>query len=193
VESLGRRNVGLISKIEKISKLYGLSVKQVCDALDEVGIWYEDGTADLERFQLIASEIAKISQNDVGATFRLHRVPPLDQDISVRHALEVPDRYRDLEYQKIILKSPIPEILETLLDDPRHVVYVHLFEKFEVNYKIPNAVIRAIIHYMIVHNRAWSTSYLETVATDLLINRVTSFDQAMDHFAKRLSWTKSIG
>jgi replication initiation and membrane attachment protein DnaB len=192
IEALNNGNHEVVGKIYDISVRFGLSALQVCEALDEEGIWRTNGSPDIERFRMVALQISEINKKDEAAARRLYHVPlNTAEGFTTQRALEVPERFKrdQVNYETLILESPIREILETLLDDEfMHDVYTHLFDKFEINYRLPNAVIRAMIHFMFVHNRAWSIAYLETIATDLLTKGIKTFEQAMDHFAERISW-----
>jgi len=192
IEALQHSNPEMVGQIYDVSVRFGLSAFQVCEALDEEGVWKTNGMLDIELFRMICTKISEINKRDEAAAKRLYYEPiSSNEPVTTKRILAVPRQFKGkpADYESLILRFPIRQILENLLDDEHMInVYAHLFDKFEINYKLPNSVIRAMIHFMLLHNRAWSIAYLETIATDLLIKGIKTFDQAMEHFEKRLSW-----
>lgn len=191
LEELGSRDHNSIRVIVDISRRYELTPYQICEALDEEGVWSPTGDLVQPRLDQVAAVISKLNSRDEAAARRLHYVPVKHE--TVRYSdLEVPAGIKDMltkdEYTSLIYEAPFRDMLEKLLDNQTMSgVYSQLFDKFEVNYRLPNLVIRAMVHFMMLYQRTWSISYLDTIAADLLTKGINTFDEAMKHFDRIVS------
>lgn len=176
---------------------YGLSFNEMSSILDEEGVFTEEGDLNETRLiELAASfsnwrrkreESAKIHYHQA-----MYRGNSRDTSKAITKVSEVPKTFMgkmDIRSYIELLGKPYDQILEVIVPEPSMIRgYTKLFDKFTINYRIADEVITAMIHFVLIEQRNWSFAYFEALATDLLFQRIDTFEEAIKHFDKRINW-----
>ncbi|WP_449010385.1 hypothetical protein [Paenibacillus taichungensis] len=182
--------------IAKCALKYGLSLNEMSTILDEEGAFTQEGYLNEARLNELAAAVSNWSKKrEETMTRHYHQVvnrgASKDRGRTTIKISDVPPTLAgklDVRSYTELLGKPYDQILEVLAPEPTMIrVYTKLFDKFSINYRVPDEVITAMIHFMLSEQRRWSHSYFEALATDLLSARIENFEAALQHFQNRLN------
>ncbi|RRJ54715.1 hypothetical protein EHV15_34525 [Paenibacillus oralis] len=175
---------------------FGLSFSDMSSILDEEGVFTEDGNLNETRLIELAASFSKWRRKREEFAKRhyhqaMNRGDSTERRRSIIKISEVPKILvgkMDVNSYIELLGKPYEQILEVLVPEQSMVSgYTKLFDKFTINYRVPDDVITAMIHFMLSEQRRWSYAYFEALATDLLLHRIEKFEAALQHFHTRVN------
>lgn len=200
VEALKYRQDQL-AEINIIAKKYDLTLQETCRLLDEDSVFDEDGSLRHDVLQYKSNlyfRQGKKREDELERT--LNKVVPLrpaeeeegaeEKVVEMAYYLEVPTIFQGQcdqhQYNMIMRNDPYTKVLKRFFSQgsvPDGVLDV--FEKIDLNYKLPEEVINVLIHYMHVSRRSWAKSSIEAVASDMLGKQVLTYEQAVEYTRDR--------
>lgn len=200
VEALKQRQDQLI-ELNMAARKYELTLQETCRLLDEDGMFDEEGNLCLNHLQEQANLFYRQGKKRGDqAERRMQKVVALrasdEESSSEEYASEKPVEmayYVDVppifvgqcdvhQYNMLLRNEPYTIILKRFFSQgsvPDGVL--DIFEKIDLNYKLPEEVINVMIHYIHTHRRSWAKSSIEYVATDMLGKHISTYEQAVDY------------
>lgn len=195
VENL-RHNPEQMFEINKIARKYNLSLRETCRLLDEDGMFSEDGKLESDMMQYKANLYFRQDKDREQERERLFhkiagvaRTDPSDaleeKPVEMQYYLEVPAMFisqcNQHQYNLIMRNEPYTKVLERFF--PRGSVpkpVSDIFEKIDVNYRMPDEVINVMIHHLHVYKESsWTKNYIDSVASNMMAKGVNSYEQAV--------------
>ncbi|MCL6457237.1 MAG: DnaD domain protein [Gorillibacterium sp.] len=195
VEALKYRQDQMI-EINMIAQKYELTLQETCRLLDEDSVFEEDGALNREALKhkanLYFRQGKKREDQVERQTNKVIPLHPIDEEnveeksVEMQFYLEVPAIFQGQcdqhQYNMIMRNDPYTKVLKKFFSQgsvPDGILDV--FEKIDLNYKLPEEVINVLIHYIHVDRRSWAKSSIETVAADMLGKQVATYEQAVDY------------
>lgn len=198
VERLNRAPESM-AQINYLAYKFDLELPEVSRLLDEDGVFLPDGTLHWDELQSRANQIyrqgrkrgdererylsrlgdavpAGTTSAAVAATVEaVYAVPPF----------EVPERLSQQvgldEYGRLLMLEPYTRFLERFFPGSVPDVFARIFERIDMNYKLPEAVINVLIHYVLgtSHAQRLTASFIDSVAANMLAKGIDSYDKAV--------------
>lgn len=199
--------------INMIAKKYHLSLQETSRLLDEEGIFSPDGDLELDRLQYNANlqfrqdkkredererHFARIDEQVQQDSTDIHKhQPSKEQAVEMSFYLPTPQilsaNCNDHQYnymlrnesylfvlKKFFAKGSIPDGL------------LSIFEKLDFNYKLNQAVMNVLIHFIYVDRRSWSRASIEAVAVDMLGKQITTYEQAVEYVREKNAYKEKL-
>lgn len=201
VENL-RHNPDQMFEINKIARKYSLSLRETCRLLDEDGMFTEDGRLETDMLQYKANLYFRQDKDREQERERLfHKIAgmarpgpdePFDEKpVEMQYYLEVPPMFMSQcnqhQYNLIMRNEPYTKVLERFF--PKGAVpkpVSEIFEKIDVNYRMPDEVINVMIHHLHVYKESsWTKNYIDSVATNMLAKGIGTYEQAVAYIREQ--------
>ncbi|WP_217597837.1 DnaD domain protein [Cohnella sp. GbtcB17] len=195
VERLNRAPESM-AQLNFLAYKFDLELPEVSRLLDEDGVFLPDGTLHWDELQSRANLIYRQGRkrgeererylSRVGETASVEAAAAaLDEALYAVPPFEVPERLskqvaRD-EYGRMLMQEPYTRFLERFFPGSVPDVFARIFERIDLNYKLPEAVINVLIHYVLGTNHAQrlTASFIDSVAANMLAKGIDSYDKAV--------------
>jgi replication initiation and membrane attachment protein len=198
-----RQRPELLKMINYEARKFRLDLQQTCRLLSENGMFDEEGELHLDRFQYEASQyFAQEQLRRQKREITLHRMeiqegeqqPDASTDVPVQmeYFLEVPARLRASlhasEYNRMLRNEPCTKVLERFFSEGEVPYSIsELIVHLHVNYKMKDAVINVLVHYLHVSKESsWAQKYVDKIAADMLTKGITTYEQAVEYVRQAL-------
>lgn len=201
VENL-RHNPDQMFEINKIARKYNLSLRETCRLLDEDGMFSEEGELAVDMLQYKANLYFRQDKEREQERERLfHKIAGIhkpiaagddpDKPVEMQYYLEVPPMFMSQcnqhQYNLIMRNEPYTKVLERFF--PKGAVpktVSDIFEKIDVNYRMPDEVINVMIHHLHVYKESsWTKNYIDTVASNMMAKGVGTYEQAVAYIREQ--------
>ncbi|MEF3307059.1 DnaD domain protein [Paenibacillus sp. GYB003] len=201
VENL-RHNPDQMFEINKIARKFNLSLRETCRLLDEDGMFTEDGKLEVDMLQYKANLYFRQDKDREQERERLfHKIAGMarsspgdaieEKPVEMEYYLEVPPMFMNQcnqhQYNLIMRNEPYTKVLERFFQKgsvPKTVS--EIFEKIDVNYRMPDEVINVMIHHLHVYKESsWTKNYIDTVASNMLAKGISSYEQAVAYIREQ--------
>ncbi|GAA3408908.1 DnaD domain protein [Paenibacillus hodogayensis] len=201
VEDL-RNNPDQMFEINKIARKFNLSLRETCRLLDEDGMFSEEGKLSADMLQYKANLYFRQDKDREQERERLfHKIAGVakpDQDdvleekpVEMQFYLEVPPMFtaqcNQHQYNLIMRNEPYTKVLERFF--PKGAVpkpVSDIFEKIDMNYRMPDEVINVMIHHLHVYKESsWTKNYIDSVASNMMAKGVGSYEQAVAYIREQ--------
>lgn len=189
-----------LAAVNYVAYKYELSVTDICHLLDEDGVFQEDGELLVDELQLRAGQfyrqgkkrererqraIARVETAglDASADDEL----PLEHAVGEEHYLPVPaalaGRCDIPQYNMLMRNEPRTRFLQRFFPGAVPDAIDRLFERIDLNYRLPEPVINVLIHYVIGTNdsKRLTRTFVEAVAANMLVQQVDTFEKAIGY------------
>ncbi|WP_342773086.1 DnaD domain protein [Paenibacillus flagellatus] len=196
VENL-RHNPDQMFEINKIARKYNLSLRETCRLLDEDGMFSEDGELQVDMLQYKANLYFRQDKEREQERERLfHKIAGIartddyagvieEKPVEMQYYLEVPPMFagqcNQHQYNLIMRNEPYTKVLERFF--PKGAVpkpVSDIFEKIDVNYRMPDEVMNVMIHHLHVYKESsWTKNYIDSVASNMMAKGVSTYEQAV--------------
>lgn len=188
-----------MAQINFLAYKFDLELPEVSRLLDEDGVFLPDGTLHWDELQARANQIyrqgrkrgeererylsrigdaAAVGGSAVVETVyaeALYAVPPFEvpERLSGQVALD--------EYGRLLMSEPHTRFLERFFPGAVPEVFARIFERIDLNYKLPEPVINVLIHYVLGTNHAQrlTASFIDSVAANMLAKGIDTYDKAV--------------
>lgn len=195
VERLNRAPESM-AQINFLAYKFDLELPEVSRLLDEDGVFLPDGTLHWDELQSRANLIYRQGRKRGEERERyLSRIGDAATDEAASAAMdealyavppfEVPERLSKQvaadEYGRMLMLEPHTRFLERFFPGSVPDVFARIFERIDLNYKLPEAVINVLIHYVLGTNHAQrlTASFIDSVAANMLAKGIDSYDKAV--------------
>jgi len=197
-----------LAAVNIAAKKYNLTLQELCRLLDEDAVFNDEGDllVDALKYQanLLYRQVKKREEMQErnlrkmdDTNVRQHSDPSAEQSVEMAYYLEVPALFQgqcDIhQYNMILRNEPYTLVLKRFF--PKGSVpdgVMDIFDKIDLNYKLPEEVINVLIHFIKVENRSWAKSSIEAVAADLLGKQVTSYEQAVGYVRDKAKYRELV-
>ncbi|TJY39781.1 helicase DnaB [Cohnella pontilimi] len=193
VERLGRAPESM-AQLNFLAYKYDLDVPEICRLLDEDGIFGTDGTLlwdelnrrahliyrqdrkrdeERERFLSRGESRGHAESEDAG-------VEPEDAAV----LLDVPERFQGTltpeRYNRMLRNEPYTRMLEKHFPGAVPDSFVRIFERIDLNYKLPEPVINVLAHYIfgMKHAQRLTHAFIDSIASNMLAKGIDTFEKA---------------
>lgn len=197
VERLNRAPESM-AQINFLAYKFDLELPEVSRLLDEDGVFLPDGTLHWDELQSRANLIYRqgLRRGEERERY-LSRIGDQDADGAGAAAaqsgemsfaappFEVPERLGGQvapeTYGRLLATEPHTRFLERFFPGAVPEVFARIFERIDLNYKLPEPVINVLIHYVLGTNHAQrlTASFIDSVAANMLAKGIDSYDKAI--------------
>lgn len=192
VERLGR-SPELLEQLNYLAYKYDLEVPEVCRLLDEDGIFRADGTFHWDELQSRANLMYRQTRkrDEERERFLSRGEGRTKEEASIAAAatstmqLEVPSRFlaevSQDQYNEMLRREPYTRMLERYFPGAVPNDFIQVFEKIDINYRLPEPVINVLIHYVLgmSGNQRLTKSFIDTIASNMLAKGIDTLDKAV--------------
>lgn len=189
-----RGNEDQLAFINFVAYKYGLTVIDLCRLLDEDGIFTPYGELLEDELQLRANQVYRQErkrsddrQRQLGRSRGAGEEQEAPEEVAVpeEYYLEVPAQLKGRcdvpQYNMLMRNEPYTRFLQRFFPGSIPDWMDRLFERFDLNYRLPGAVINVLIHYVLGANDSGRVTrpYIDAVASNLLVKGIQTFEQAV--------------
>jgi replication initiation and membrane attachment protein len=187
-----------LAGINIVARKYHLTLQDLCRLLDEDAVFDEEGGLQIDLLQYKANLIFRqVKTRDEKVERHLHRAEELsrgqeesgmqeEQPVEMAFYLDAPQIFQGQcdvhQYNMILRNEPHTLVLKRFF--PQGSVpdgVLDIFQKIDLNYKLPEEVINVLIHFIHADRRSWAKASIEAVASDLLGKRIDTYEQAVQY------------
>lgn len=193
-----------LGMINYIVRKYNLTLQDICSLLDEDGIFSEQGEISLDLLQHRANlqfrqGKKRGEENDryvkkVAASRA--ESEPQDSETKAEYAVEM-EYYLDVpvqfqgkcdihQYNMMLRNEPYTIMLRKFFPGAVPDNMMDMFEKIDLNYKLPEEVINVLIHYLMTllvsgSDQRINRNFVDAIAANMLLKQVNSYEKAVQH------------
>jgi len=191
VERLNRAPESM-AQLNYLAYKFNLEVPEICRLLDEDGIFNADGTLLWDELQnranLIYRQDRKRDEERERFLSRGEQRPASDAaDIGAVSSilLNIPERFQEKvlveRYNEMLRLEPYTRMLERYFPGAVPDAFVRIFERIDLNYKLPEPVINVLIHYVFSLSSAQrlTKSFVDSIASNMLAKGIDTLDKAV--------------
>lgn len=187
-----------LAQINYVAYKYHLSVAGICRLLDEDGVFDEDGVLDIDELQVRANQLYRQDKKREGDRQRLlaktgafadeadgAAEPDPEADVDERYFLPVPaslaGRCDIQQYNMLMRNEPHTRFMQRFFPGAVPDWLDQLFERIDLNYRLPGPVINVLVHYVMGGGDAQrvTKSFIDAVASNMLMKQVDTFEKAV--------------
>ncbi len=184
-----------MGQINYIAYKFDLDVAEICRLLDEDGIFETDGTLRWDELQhranLVYRQGRKRDEERERYMARLEAaeapLPPEEPDDLPYAAplLDIPARFGGSvtveEYNRMLRHEPYTRMLARYFPGAVPDAFARIFERIDLNYKLPEPVINVLIHYVLGmdHAQRLTKSFIDSIASNMLAKGIDTFAKAV--------------
>ncbi|WP_158602208.1 replication initiation and membrane attachment family protein [Cohnella endophytica] len=194
VERLNRAPESM-AQINYLAYKFNLEVPEICRLLDEDGIFQLDGILLWDELQNRANSMYRQDRKRDGERERfLARSEERqaadtggEQGSNSNAALQlaIPERFQEdvtvARYNEMLRREPYTRMLERFFPGMVPDNFVQIFEKIDLNYKLPEPVTNVLIHYVFSLGQAQrlTKSFVDSIAANMLAKGIDTLDKAV--------------
>lgn len=183
-----------MAQLNYLAYKFDLEVPEICRLLDEDGLFHSNGRLRWDELQHRANLIYRqdrkreeerervLSRQEERASGQTTAPAAVIADIQ----LEVPERLAHAQltrerYNELLCAEPYTRMLERFFPGAVPDAYVRIFEKIDLNYKLPEPVINVLIHYLFGMTRAkrLTKSFIDAIVSNMLVKGIDTADKAI--------------
>lgn len=215
VEAL-RLNAECLGAVNYVARKYELSVQDLCRLLDEDGIFGPDGTLLLDELQHRANlnfrqDKRRQEERQVlgGKVVSMQRSTeeasasetPVEHAVQMEYYVEVPPQLQGKcdvhQYNMMLRNEPHTRLLPKFFPGSVPDNLLDIFEKIDLNYKLPGEVINVLIHYLMMllttgGEQRINRKFVEAIASNMLLKQITTYEKAVVYIREQGKVKKSV-
>ncbi|MDU0331927.1 DnaD domain protein [Paenibacillus sp. 3LSP] len=196
--------------VNYVARKYDLSVQDICRLLDEDGVFDPGGGILLDALQHKANlqfRQGKRRQEErevaYGKIVALRGEEPKAEDDSVQaggvaeevavqmeYYVDVPPQFQSKcdihQYNMMLRNEPYTRLLKTFFPGSIPDNLLDIFEKIDLNYKLPGEVINVLIHYLMSlltsgGEQRINRNFIDAIAANMLLKQINTYEQAVQY------------
>lgn len=187
-----------------VARKYELSVQDLCRLLDEDGVFGSDGSLLLESLQHKANlhfrqgkrrkderevayaKVVALRSSESGVEEGL----PEEVAVQMEYYVDVPPQFLSKcdvhQYNMMLRNEPYTRLLKTFFPGAVPDNLLDIFEKVDLNYKLPGEVINVLIHYLMElltsgGEQRINRNFVDAIAANMLLKRIDSYEKAVQY------------
>lgn len=189
-----------------VARKYELSVQDVCRLLDEDDVFDPAGGLILDELQHKANlHFRQGKRRKEGREIAYARVAAVQQEsgaeqtpgshaeevaVQMEFYVEVPLQFQSKcdahQYNMILRNEPYTRLLKTFFPGAVPDNLLDIFEKIDLNYKLPDEVINVLIHYLMTllasgKEQRINRNFIEAIASNMLMKQIDSYEKAVQY------------
>ncbi|EFM08749.1 replication initiation and membrane attachment family protein [Paenibacillus curdlanolyticus YK9] len=186
-----------MAQINYVAYKYNIGAADVCRLLDEDGVFTAQGELLVEELQLRANQLYRqdkkresdrqrvMAKSQAAARETSDTEDEEEYGVPEELYMEVPKRLEgrcDIhQYNMLMRNEPHTRFLQRYFPGAVPDMIDRTFERIDLNYKLPAAVINVLIHYVIGTNDSQrvTKTFIEAVASNMLLKQVDTFEKAV--------------
>ncbi|MEQ4484444.1 DnaD domain protein [Cohnella silvisoli] len=183
----------LMAQLNYLAYKFSLEVPEICRLLDEDGIFHGDGTLLWDELQaranLIYRQDRKRDEERERFLARGEERSGTETSVDMSHSssfhLDIPERFQTdvtvTRYNEMLRREPYTRMLERYFPGAVPDAFVRMFERIDLNYKLPEPVINVLIHYVfsMSHAQRLTKSFIDSIASNMLAKGIDTLDRAV--------------
>ncbi|RED57150.1 DnaD domain protein [Cohnella lupini] len=191
VERLNRAPESM-AQLNYLAYKFNLEVPEICRLLDEDGIFHSDGTLTWDELQNRANLMYRQDRKRDEERERFlargeERQIPVNEEPAATSSsmqLDIPERFQEevtvARYNEMLRREPYTRMLERYFPGAVPDPFVRIFERIDLNYKLPEPVINVLIHYVfsLGHAQRLTKSFVDSIASNMLAKGIDTLDKA---------------
>lgn len=191
VERLNRAPESM-AQVNYLAYKFNLEAPEICRLLDEDGVFHPDGTLLWDELQhranLMYRQDRKRDEERERFQARGEERPVTDltdRGTSATPQLDIPERFQQdvtvARYNEMLWREPYTRMLECYFPGAVPGPFVSIFERIDLNYKLPEPVINVLIHYVFSLGQAQRLTkpFVEAIASNMLAKGIDTLDKAI--------------
>ncbi|MNZ94085.1 hypothetical protein D3C78_1131860 [compost metagenome] len=192
-----------------VAQKYDLSIQDLCRLLDEDGVFDPGGGLLLDELQHKANlhfrqgkrrkEEREVAYAKV-VSMRAEQKTIADHShqeefaVQMEYYVEVPPQFRNKcdihQYNMMLRNEPYTRLLKTFFPGAIPDNLLDMFEKIDLNYKLPGEVINVLIHYLmsLMHangEQRINRNFVDAIASNMLLKQVNTYEKAVHYIREQ--------
>ncbi|MBP1905626.1 replication initiation and membrane attachment protein [Paenibacillus turicensis] len=217
VESLRFNHEGMAT-VNYVAHKYELAAPDLCRLLDEDGVFDSNGNLLLEVLQHKANvqfrqgkrrreerEVTynkvvslRAEQQEASATKAQEQIQE-EVAVQMEYYVEVPPQFRSKcdihQYNMMLRNEPYTRLLKTFFPGAVPDNLMDIFEKVDLNYRLPGEVINVLIHYLMNlltqgGDQRINRNFVDAIASNMLLKQIDTYEKAV-HYIREQSKVKN--
>ncbi|KIL36146.1 hypothetical protein SD71_09285 [Cohnella kolymensis] len=192
VEKLKRAPESM-EQLNYLAYKFDLEVPEICRLLDEDGIFRNDGTLLWDELQSRANLMYRQDRkrDEERARFlargEVRPAAEIEDSASSAVQLDIPERFQAevtvQRYNEMLRREPYTRMLERYFPGAVPDAFIRIFERIDINYKLPEPVINILIHYVLgmSHAQRLTKSFIDSIASNMLAKGIDTLDKAVSY------------
>lgn len=192
-----------------VAHKYDLSIQDLCRLLDEDGIFDPGGGLLLDELQHKANlhfrqgkrrkeerevqyaKVVSMRAEQNGGADHSHQE---EFAVQMEYYVEVPSQFRNKcdvhQYNMMLRNEPYTRLLKTFFPGAIPDNLLDMFEKIDLNYKLPGEVINVLIHYLmsLMHangEQRINRNFVDAIASNMLLKQVNTYEKAVQYIREQ--------
>lgn len=208
VERLGKAPESM-AQINYLAYKYDLDVPEICRLLDEDGIFAADGTLRWEELNRRAHSVYRqerkreeereryLSRGRMRPEDAGEDLPKNPEEIS-GPLLEVPERFSGEVspelYRRWLMREPYTRMLQRHFPGAVPDSFIRIFERIDLNYKLPEPVINVLIHYIfgMKHSQRLTHAFIDSIASNMLAKGIDTYERAVAYVREQQKLNETL-
>ncbi|GFN31258.1 DnaD domain protein [Paenibacillus xylaniclasticus] len=193
-----RSDEDAMAQINYVAYKYNIGAADICRLLDEDGVFSAQGELLVDELQLRANQLYRQDKKReadrqrvmarAGAYVSEQEEQPDEMDeqaVPEELYMPVPKQLEgrcDIhQYNMLMRNEPHTRFLQRFFPGAVPDMIDRIFERIDLNYKLPPAVINVLIHYVIGANDSQrvTKTFIEAVASNMLLKGIDTFEKAV--------------
>lgn len=192
--------------VNYVARKYDLSVQDLCRLLDEDGVFDPGGVILLDELQYKANlqfrqgkrrkEEREVAYGKIvalrGEEQKADPSALLPEEVAVQmeYYVDVPPQFQSKcdvhQYNMMLRNEPYTRLLKTFFPGTVPDNLLDIFEKIDLNYKLPGEVINLLIHYLMSlltsgGEQRINRNFIDAIAANMLLKQVNTYEQAVQY------------
>ncbi|WP_314589597.1 DnaD domain protein [Paenibacillus terrigena] len=191
--------------INYIVHKYQLSLQDICGLLDEEGVFSDQGEVLLDELQQRANLQFRQGKKRSETSDRYAKKvialrdsvdltgedqPQEEYAVEMEFYLDVPPQFQgkcDIhQYNMMLRNEPYTMLLKKFFPGSVPDNMMDMFEKIDLNYKLPEEVINVLIHYLMTllvsgTDQRLNRNFVDSIASTMLMKQITTYELAVQH------------
>lgn len=188
-----------------VVRKYDLSVQDLCRLLDEDGVFDSGGTLLLDELQHKANlhfrqgkrrreerEVAYAKVVSIRGEENAPEAGSHQEEVAVQmeYYVEVPPQFTNKcdvhQYNMMLRNEPYTRLLKTFFPGAVPDNLLDIFEKIDLNYKLPGEVINVLIHYLMAlltsgGEQRINRNFVDAIASNMLMKQINTYEKAVQY------------
>lgn len=201
-----RTDADMLAQVNYVAYKYSLDAADLCRLLDEDGMFDANGALLVDELQMKANQLYRQdrmreeererylarTQGRGEAEAGSSDQAPEEFPVMAEHYLPVPAQLAgrcDIhQYNMLMRNEPHTRFIQRFFPGAVPEWLDRVFERIDLNYRLPAPVINVLIHYVIGMNDAQrvTRAFIDAVAANMLVKRIDTFEKAVGYVREQI-------